>query len=33
MAWHAVNQKTLVAQAFEPAPARKQTHMVLSKKV
>ena len=25
-----VNQKTLVAQAFEPAPARKQTHMVLS---
>ena len=33
MAWHAVNQKTLVAQAFEPAPERKQTHMVLSKKV
>ena len=22
MAWHAVNQKTLVAQAFEPAPER-----------
>jgi 2-oxoglutarate dehydrogenase E1 component len=33
MAWHAVNQKTLVAQAFEPAPVRKQTHMVLSKKL
>jgi 2-oxoglutarate dehydrogenase E1 component len=31
--WHAVNQKILVTEAFEPAPERKQTHMVLSKKV
>jgi 2-oxoglutarate dehydrogenase E1 component len=31
--WHAVNQKILVTEAFEPAPARRQTHMVLSKKV
>jgi 2-oxoglutarate dehydrogenase E1 component len=31
--WHAVNQKTLVSEAFSPSPARKQTHMVLSKKV
>jgi 2-oxoglutarate dehydrogenase E1 component len=31
--WHAVNQKTLVTEAFAAAPARKQTHMVLSKKV
>jgi 2-oxoglutarate dehydrogenase E1 component len=32
-AWHAVNQRILVTEAFEPSPARKQTHMVLSKKV
>ena len=30
--WHAVNQKVLVSEAFAPGPARKQTHMVLSKK-
>jgi 2-oxoglutarate dehydrogenase E1 component len=33
MAWHTVNQKTLVAEAFQPAEARRQTNMVLSKQV
>jgi 2-oxoglutarate dehydrogenase E1 component len=33
MAWHTVNQQTLIAEAFEPAPERRQTHMVLSKQV
>ena len=31
--WHAVNQRVLVEAAFDPAPARRQTHMVLSKPV
>jgi 2-oxoglutarate dehydrogenase E1 component len=33
MAWHLVNQKTLVTEAFEPAPAGRQKSMVLSKKI
>jgi 2-oxoglutarate dehydrogenase E1 component len=33
MAWHTVNQKTLIAEAFQPAPERRQTNMVLSKQV
>ena len=33
MAWHAVNQKILVEEAFASAPPRRQTHMVLSKQV
>jgi len=37
MAWHAVNQRTLIAEAFEPAKDQKkekrQKHMVLSKTV
>jgi 2-oxoglutarate dehydrogenase E1 component len=33
MAWHAVNQKTLIAEAFQPAETRRQTNMVLSKQV
>ena len=33
MAWHLVNQKTLIREAFQPAPERRQTHMVLSKQV
>jgi 2-oxoglutarate dehydrogenase E1 component len=32
-AWHMVNQKVLVEEAFEVAPASRQTHMVLSKVV
>ncbi len=31
-AWHAVNQKILVDEAFAPGLERKQKHMVLSKK-
>ena len=31
--WHAVNQKILVEETFASAPARRQTHMVLSKQV
>jgi 2-oxoglutarate dehydrogenase E1 component len=33
IAWHAVNQKVLVEEAFTSAPPRRQTHMVLSKQV
>jgi 2-oxoglutarate dehydrogenase E1 component len=33
MAWHTVNQKTLIAEAFQPAEERRQTNMVLSKQV
>ena len=33
IAWHAVNQKILVEEAFASAPPRRQTHMVLSKQV
>ena len=33
MAWHTVNQKTLIAEAFQPAHERRQTNMVLSKQV
>jgi 2-oxoglutarate dehydrogenase E1 component len=31
--WHAVNQRTLVNEAFEPARGLRQTHMVLSKEL
>jgi 2-oxoglutarate dehydrogenase E1 component len=33
MSWHTVNQRTLIAEAFRPAPERRQTNMVLSKQV
>ena len=32
-AWHAVNQRILVEEAFTAVPERRQTHMVLSKQV
>ena len=32
-AWHTMNQKTLVTEAFQPAPATRQTSMVLSKQM
>ncbi len=33
MGWHTMNQKTLVTEAFQPAPATRQTSMVLSKQI